>query len=73
MTSTKRSDRTVAETAALVVERHTALEHDGILIDAQTAHAITVVYNALSSKNRAKFDALRADRAGIVAWKLVSR
>lgn len=63
--------RTLAETAALVVERHQAVKHDGYLIDATTAGAITAVYNALSADNRAKFDGLPTLKAVTIVWKLV--
>ena len=65
--------RTVAETAALVVERHQAMKHDGVLIDAQTAGAICAVYKALGEDNRAKFDAMPVEKAARIAWKLVAR
>jgi hypothetical protein len=65
--------RTLAETAALVIEHHQALEHDGVLVDAQTARAITLVYNALSPTGKEKFNALPAATAGAAAWRLVTR
>jgi hypothetical protein len=63
--------RSVVDTAALVLERHQALEHEGVLIDAQTAGAIVTVHRALNPANRAKFEAMDAARAGAIAWKLV--
>lgn len=64
--------RSLAETAALVVERHQALDHDDLLIDAVTASAITAVYNGLSHDNRRKFDSLDPYRAIQIVWRLVS-
>lgn len=41
------------------------------LLDAQTAHVINTVYNAVNEENRAKFDRLPLEKAIAVAWKMV--
>lgn len=46
---------------------------DGVMIDLQTANAIVTVADALSDESRAKLDAMSPERAGEIAWKLVSR
>ena len=55
-----------------IVTDCTACEIDGALVDMQTANAITVVGDALSDANRAKFGALHVSRMADIAWKCVS-
>ena len=56
-----------------IVEQHQYEEVDGVLVDAQTAQAIVAVYDALKPENQVKFAAMDVTRAGLVAWKLVSK
>lgn len=44
-----------------------------ILVDVQTANAILTVRDALSESARAIYDDMEIARAGLTAWKLLSR
>lgn len=59
-----------------VVERRSAAEVDGVLIDVQTAHAIVTVYDSLSPHNRQtlmKRWGTDVYRLGDFCWKLIGR
>lgn len=55
------------------------LEHDtygtwgGVLIDIQTAHAVTQVYDHLKPEQQIRYRALSVQRMAALAWKLVRR
>lgn len=43
---------------------------DGVLLDLQTAHVISTVYDALSEPNQQKLRAMSLTKAAAVCWKL---
>jgi hypothetical protein len=45
-----------ADACALILERHTAMEIEGQLVDVVTAQMLLAMYRALSPANRALFD-----------------
>lgn len=59
-----------------IVERRSAAEVQGVLVDALTASTVVQIYDALSEANRAKMLDLVGDdmgRLGAFAWKLAAR
>lgn len=56
-----------------IVKNHQWEFLEDVVIDAQTANAIVVVYDALNEENKAKFTSIPLERMGITAWKILSR
>lgn len=62
----------VVAAAREVVEGKTALKVGGVLLDAQTAQAITAVAENLTKENLEKLRKMDVVKAGTLCWKLVS-
>lgn len=58
---------------AAIVNEHSAMEIEGVLVDVQSANAILTVYDALSPKNRVKFINRSVTEMGHLAWELLDR
>lgn len=61
-----------ADLCSVIVERHTADEIDGHLVDVQTARVLLKVYGALSPASREKFDTIPLPRLVEFAWSKVA-
>jgi hypothetical protein len=64
------ADKTIEAIRAIHVD-HSAKVIDGVLVDAATAKAICMVYDALDDAHRAKLMALSIERIGHLAWRVV--
>lgn len=70
VTVSESPDERIAAFRRIVAEKQYA-KIDGTMIDLFSASVVVNVYDALNEENRAKFAAMRADRMGIVAFKLM--
>jgi len=61
------------ETCRRIVQNHQHEEVDGVVLDAQTANMLVQVFDALSPKNQAKFEAMDLAEMVDVGWKVVER
>jgi hypothetical protein len=59
------------ETCRFIRGRHAARTIDGVFVDALTAQAIVLVYDALSEAKKAHYLTLDIGHMGRIAWKLV--
>jgi hypothetical protein len=57
-----------ADACSVIVERHTAAEIDGYLVDVQTARVLLKVHAQLSPENRARFDEPPMPRLVTICW-----
>lgn len=64
----------ILEICRAIVKRHAAQMVDGVVVDVQTANAITSVYDNLNAKNQAKYaGTMSVVRMGELAWELIAR
>ncbi len=55
-----------------IVENHGAEQHEGVIIDVQTANVIVKVFEALNEENQGKFRGMNdIPKMAAIAWKLV--
>ena len=59
------------EASRWILKNHQALTIDDVLIDASSANAITIVYDALNEKNQEKAIMLPVQKFAKYAWGMV--
>ena len=72
MTVEELNSETRIDVCRRIVRDHYAEEIDGYLVDAQTAHVLTLVWDALPEVSREKFETVPLLRLVDLAWRSVS-
>lgn len=54
-----------------IVRDHRAEEVDEMLLDVQTAHVLTLIWDGLSPESRGQFESLPLERLAAWAWRQV--